>query len=380
MYILKIGRSFPEPNTGMMGTFEFEQALALNNSGNKVVYAFCDTRSIKRLRKYGYNYLDKSKVKVYGYHLPIGGIPQNLFDNIKTKYFKRLFKNILENEGIPDIIHIHFPLLTLTEDIWEILKEFNKPIVVTEHWSKVQLKSISSNQINFLRKIVDESNAFICVGDLLKKSVIELTNTNKNIEVIPNMVSSLFFYEERIHNYKEFTFVTVGRLIESKRIGLVINAFTQAFKNNQNVNLIIIGGGPLFNKYKNLIKSLGMNQRITMTGTLSRDEIANIMRKSDVFVSASVIETFGVPFIEAMACGKPVIGIKNGEINQYINDTNGILFEQDNVEELAKAMIRIYINRGQYDGKIISEKAIGLFSDEVIVSKLQDIYARCKKC
>lgn len=380
MYVLTIGRAYPDEKTGMIGIFEFEQAVALSNIASyRTVYSFCDTRSIIHLPRYGYVKMKKNEVAVYGYHLPIRGIPHIIFSKIKKNYYEKLLKRIIKEEGVPDVIHIHFPLLTLTEEIWDMFKKLNRPIIVTEHWSKVQTKELTPRQHKLLIRVVNEADQFICVGDLLKKGVVELTNTSKDIKVIPNMFSSMFFYEEADYENDNYEIITIGRLVDSKRFDLVIDAFTKAFKNNSNVHLKIAGDGRLFNKYNKQIKLLGMEDQITMVGFLSREETSKLIRKSDLFVSASVLETFGVPFIEAMACGKPVIGIKNGPLDKYINKENGVLFEQDNLDDLTRVLKDVYENRKSYDGKMISKNAINLFSEEKIINQLNEVFVDCLK-
>lgn len=374
MYVLKIGRAYPNKETGMMGIFEFEQANALSNKNSNVVYVFCDTRSIKRLRKFGYYYKKSNNVYIYGCHLPIGGLPQKLFSRIKTRYYKKILNNIVEQKGVPDIIHIHYPLLTLTNEIWDLLKSYKRPIVVTEHWSKVQTKELDPFRIELLRKIVKESTEFICVGDILKKSVRELTKTEKNIKVIPNMVSPMFFYKESEFLSNSFNFIAVGRLIETKRFETLIDAFAKAFSEQENVKLTIVGGGPLYSKLKRKIESLGLSKQISMTGFITRSETAIKIKQSDAFVSASVLETFGVPFVEAMACGKPVIGVKGSSIDKYINKSNGILFERDNIEDLEKALIYMYKNIDSFNEKQIADQTYKIFSEESITNKLIGIY------
>jgi len=374
MYALVIGRAYPDEKTGMMGIFEFEQAAAISNIGIKTVYSFCDTRSIKLLRKLNYTSFQKGNVSVYGYHLPIGGIPRPIFEKLKNSHFKKVLKRIINDHGTPDIIHIHYPLLNLTDGIWEMLKKLNRPIIVTEHWSKVQTKSIEYYRCDLLKKIVNESDTFMCVGNLLKKSVIELTNTKKEIHVMPNMVNPTFYLEEKLQENNHFDFISIGRLVADKRMSFVIDAFSRAFSENSNIKLHIVGDGPLFDKLKQQINKLNMNGRVTLHGFLSREETANLIRSSDAFVSASILETFGVPFIESMACGKPVIGIKNGPIDNYINDTNGVLFEKDNLNSLTESLKRMYNYRNKYNGLHISKKAKEFFSERAIVGKLVDIY------
>lgn len=377
MYALVIGRAYPNINTGMMGIFEFEHAKSLKKHGCKVVYAFCDTRSIRSLQKFGHYNITSDYVEVNGYHLPIKGIPYKLFSKIKRNYYKKILNEIISEKGIPDIIHVHFPLLNLSKEIWNLLNELKRPIVVTEHWSKVQTKNINSIQTNFLKKVVKESAEFICVGDQLKKSVIELTGTNKDIKVIPNMISSEFFYTNTgTKNPNKFNFISVGRLVELKRFDLIIDAFTSAFKENKDIQLTIVGDGLLHNKLKRQITKLGMNDQIQMTGFLSRNKTAEMIRQSDALVSASVLETFGVPFIEAMACGKPIIGVQESSIEKYINESNGVLFKPDNLEDLEKTLTQMYQKRNSYNGEKISKKAYELFSEEAVTKKLIKMYQK----
>lgn len=374
MYVLVIGRSFPDVNTGMMGIFEFEQAVALNKFGFRSVYAFCDNRSIKSLRVVNYVNFESNDIPIYGYHVPVGGLPRKLFDSIKAILFNSLLKKIIKDQGIPSIIHVHFPLINLNEKIWSLLKSLKVPIVVTEHWSKVLLKTIEPYRVELLKKIVKETDSFNCVGHQLKKSVEELTKTNKNIEVIPNMIQPIFNYERKKKRSNRFDFISIGRLVDSKRFDLLIEAFSKAFSDKKNVYLNIVGDGPLYKELKIKIEKLDMEDRIIMHGFLKREKTAEMLKETDAYVSASIIETFGVPFIEAMACGKPVIGIKDSAINSYINNTNGILFNKDDLNDLTNSLIKLYKNRNNYNGKNISNKTMEIFGEKTITTKIVDIY------
>lgn len=377
MYALVIGRALPEKETGMMGIFEFEHAAALRNHGYEAVYSFCDTRSIKYLKKYGFINKRKNEVFVYGYHLPIGGIPRRLFKGIKIWHFRKMINGIIKDKGVPDVFHVHFPLLTLTDSMWDYLKLFNRPIIVTEHWSKVQSKELLPHYVGLLKKIVNEAAVFICVGEQLRNSVIELTDTKRDLEVVPNMIKPVFYYEEANAEKIRYEFIAIGRLIEEKRFDLIIKAFAKAFKHNANLHLHIVGDGPVFNQLKRQISDLCMEKRITMHGFLLREETADLIRKSDAFVSASIMETFCVPFIESMACGKPVIGIHEGPIDDHINGENGIQFKKNDLGDLVEALKKMYEKRGAYDGEKISETALSIFSEGAVTKRLDTLYKEC---
>src|SRR5699024_4114650 len=314
MYTLVIGRAFRAKETGMMRIFEFEQAAALNKYGMSTVYAFCDTRSIKTLRKLNYKEFTNENVPVYGYHFPIGGMPRSIFDKLKTNKYKNLLKKIIENHGKPGIIHIHFPLITMHFSIWEYLKQLNVPIVCTEHWSKVQNKEIEPFRKKLLIKLLQESDKYTTVNYELKNVILELTKLNKKVEVIPNMVSKEFTFVQREIKKNVIQFIAIGRLVKDKRYLELIKSFYNAFQNTEDVELLIIGNGPEEKPLQKLINQFDLKNKVKLMGFMSRDNVAKKLQESDIYVSASKTETFGVPYIEALACGTPIIGKKNGVI------------------------------------------------------------------
>jgi glycosyltransferase involved in cell wall biosynthesis len=99
------------------------------------------------------------------------------------------------------------------------------------------------------------------------------------------------------------------------------------------------------------------------------------MNKCDFFVLPSRYETFGVVYIEAMACGKPVIAVKNGGPDDFVKEFNGILIEPENVEELAKAMCTLIRNRDKYNPDAISEYIKQNFSSKAIASRIENVYS-----
>lgn len=374
MYTLVIGRSYPENSTGMMGIFEFEQAKSLNNNGIHTIYMYSDIRSIKKLKKYGFSYFEKDGMFVTGHYLPIGGIPRKIFNYIKSWHFKKNITQLIQKHGMPNLVHVHYPLLSLTDNDWNLIKSLNIPVVVTEHWSRVQTNNLPGYRRELLKKIVDETDALICVGDLLKDSIKKITKTKREILVIPNIVSNYFYYEEKKKLSNEFFFIAIGRLIPSKRFDMLIKAFAKAFSNNKEIKLTIVGNGPEYINLEKCIEQLDMQEQIKMLGFLPREKTAQLMRNSDVYVSASNLETFGVPVIEAMMSGKPVIVVENSPIKNYINDRNGLLFGEDSIEELQQQLINIYENRRNYNGREIYDYANDIFSEKAVVNKLKSIY------
>ena len=379
MRLLIIGRGYPEVKTGMIGIFEYEQAEAVakfSNGSIQILYTFSDNRSIFRLRKINTIKKNNRNISVQGSYFPIGGLPNLLFDKIKSKLSLRVIKKVISEKGKPDIIHIHFPIITLTEEIWNYLISLDCKIVITEHYSKVQNKELTTKQISLLQKIAVQADKFLCVNNHLPNSIEELTSIKRDYMVLPNVVAPSFSHFEEVSN-DGYSFVSIGRLVKGKKFDLVIDAFVKKFKDVDNGELIIIGGGEEYSNLQKQIESLDMNHKIKLTGFLNRDKTAQILKGCNSYVTASSFETFGVPVVEAMSCGKPVIVANVSPLAQYINKDRGLFFQVDNVESLADKMEEMYKNRLLYDSTKIADFAKEQFSEEAIGEKLLNIYNSC---
>ncbi|WP_368297494.1 glycosyltransferase [Cytobacillus firmus] len=376
MNLLVIGRGYPEVETGLIGIFEYEQAEAVSkyyNDSVKITYAFCDNRSIFRLRRFNSFSKQDRNLFTQGRYFPIGGFPTPVFNKIKSKLSITVLENAIKKHGKPDVIHIHFPIITLTEEIWDYLVSLNSKIILTEHYTRVQNKELTIQQINLLKKITIQADKFLCVNDVLPKIIEELTGVNREFIVVPNVVSSVF---SNINEPNEdiYRFIALGRLVKVKRFDLVIDAFSKRFKDNPNIELIIAGDGEEYETLRAKVSSLNMENNIRLTGFLNREETAQLLGKSNAYVSASTVETFGVPVIEAMSCGKPVIVADTSPIKQYINNERGLLFKVNNVNDLADKMEIMYKQRFNYNHLDISEYAECNFSDEAVAKQLYSIY------
>ena len=67
--------------------------------------------------------------------------------------------------------------------------------------------------------------------------------------------------------------------------------------------------------------------------------------------------------------------MKNGPIDEYFNESNGVLFDADNSDALAEAMKQVYNNRDKYDRKAISEWAVSMFSSRCVADRLVEIFS-----
>jgi glycosyltransferase involved in cell wall biosynthesis len=94
-------------------------------------------------------------------------------------------------------------------------------------------------------------------------------------------------------------------------------------------------------------------------------------------VLASDSETFGVVFIEALACGVPAAGTACGGPEDIIHEGNGILVPVGDVHALAEAMITIADNRDRYDSAELSREAVSKYSPHEVARRILEVYEQC---
>ncbi len=370
MYTLIIARGYPSERSKSYGIFEFDQAQALVKVGCKVVYAALDVRSVRHWRKWGIEHFEKNNVTIVALNIPCGRIPLKILYFIAERGLKILYSYIEKKYGPPDVMHAHFP-----DYAYVATKLKNKTgirLVVTEHSSEIIKPSLVKNLNKIAQQIYDNSDAIIAVSPALSEAIEK--NYGHIARYIPNMVDiDIFTYMPR-HIHDGFRLVSVGNLIVRKRTDLTIEAFHQAFKNEQNVTLTIFGEGEERPFLEKLIEKYNLSQKVFLKGLCSRHEIAKNFQESDCFVLASRAETFGVAYVEAMATGLPVIATKCGGVDAFIHNGNGVLVPVDNLEDLTDGMKYMYAHAAAFDQRKISEEMHQNFSPETVSRQLIAVY------
>ena len=380
MHIMVIPSWYANPRNKVHGSFFKEQFKALSASGEKVTVAYNEIWPLTMLgkikEKRGISFEIDEGLRTYRYK-DFNYFPKNpiMFKSF-NKRMDKLYKEIVKNEGKVDIIHAHSAFWgAIAADY--ISKKYNIPLVITEHSSLKYASYSKKSYEKYIFKSYTDADELIAVGNGLKNELEGYVN--RDITVIPNTIDLNIFKKET--NNSEctkdecFKYFSCSFLVEGKGMEVLIKAFSKEFKDKPGV-LRIGGDGPVRNELQRLIKENGMEDKIILLGALSREEVAEEMRKCHAFVLASEHETFGVVYIEALACGKPVIGTYNGGAEDIIKDYNGIIVEKNNADALGNALLQMKHEYNMYDKDEIREKTILSYSEKVIVEKLKGVYKK----
>lgn len=137
----------------------------------------------------------------------------------------------------------------------------------------------------------------------------------------------------------EFWITTTSTLIPRNGIDTLVDAFAILSLHHPEARLKIAGEGPMRERLEEMIRGHGLVDKVEFLGTLRHDDIPVLLHRSHLFVRPSRFEGFGVSFIEAMACGVPVIACPRGGITDFVtHQKTGWLVEPDDPEALAEAM------------------------------------------
>ena len=165
------------------------------------------------------------------------------------------------------------------------------------------------------------------------------------IDVIPNGVDTECFSPAQTDQQSQnIRLITAGRLSVTKRVEILIDAIDVLNKQGCKISLKIVGSGQLLQKLKQIVNEKNLDNIIELTGRIDSEEMPQIYRQNDIFISASKLEGMSNAMLEAMASGLPIIAARCEGTEELIAE-NGLVIENATAEEFAKAIKRLIDDR-----------------------------------
>lgn len=328
MKIAMVGQ-FP-PHVGGVGVHIHTLSKKLVEEGHEVFVITYPHKEIK----------DIDGIHVIGTKgLNIPGVRGLMF----KKNAKRALETLLEKEDI-DIIHGHY-LFPAGAAAVEVGREHGIKTYVTAHGSDMfELYKTQPLMRSTIRKVLKDADGVFAVSNALRHEIIatgvegivaktKLSWNSVDINKFSNKRNDSFKNENKLEDKPIVMFV--GNLIKRKNVESILEAKKIA---HSDYYLVIVGDGPQFKKLKKKVEDENIRD-VIFTG--SRNDVETIIPSCDVLVLPSFSESFGLVLIEALACGKPVIGSNVGGITEIINDDVGLLVNPKKVSSIAAAIDKV---------------------------------------
>ena len=229
------------------------------------------------------------------------------------------------------------PFIHTYHTMWEDYVHYITPIKGRNIYLKRLVRKFSRR---FLRK----AECVITPSNKTAKYLKYKCNVkNKPIYVIPTGIDikpfskSNFTLEEKNKlkeslgiKPKEKVILFLGRVATEKSIDVIMNVMPSIFNEYPNCKFLIVGDGPSKKDLQEQAKELNIQDKVIFTGKIPYNDVPKYYNLGDVFVNASLTETQGLTFIEAMAAGIPVVAKYAPNLSEYIkNGKNGILVKKN---------------------------------------------------
>lgn len=296
------------------------------------------------------------------------------------KAFK-IVDEIIQDKKIDfNLIHAHFAYPS--GYVGAKLKEkYNKPLVITGHGHDVYSMPFKSNEWTIkIKKVLDISDHIITPSKSNFDRLMQIGVSADKISVIPNGYDQTIFNRISMNDarrklnipFEKKVILSVGNLELEKGHRYLVGAMNHISKRRNDIVCFIVGSGSQKKELIGIINHLNLDNFVKLVGPKPHDEIFIWMNSCDVFVLPSLMESFGIVQLEAMACGKPVVATYNGGSEEIlINEKIGFLVDPKDEDGLAKAILRAL--EIEWDTESISDYA-RTFTLDNIAERIVKIY------
>lgn len=311
-----------------------------------------------------------------------GALSEKLFSLYTYKKLQHAyFQKIVQKWGEPELIHVHESMKAGLLAM-ELKKTKRIPYVLTMHWTGYQTKFPPHyaekgwywNRLN--KKILRQADTITVVSNDLGNSLQEYTGPLP-IQTVHNVVDTTQFYPAKEPPSK-FRFIHASYLNQQKNPVGIIQAAAALQRLGHSFELMLIGReDPALME---LAIRKGMSpENILIPGSLAHHQMPEALRMSSALVMFSRFENMPCIILEALCTGLPVISTRVGGIAEVVNDSNGVLVDNEDESALMEAMKQVLEHYEEYDRKAIAQKAASFFNPDAVAQAMDTVYREVGK-
>ena len=299
----------------------------------------------------------------------------------------RIYRRYEKQFGRPDLVLAH-SVTWAGYAAYLLNRKHGIPYIIVEHRSFFVWRAPEARQmvkpfhVPLFKLAYDHCEKLILVSDSMRKGVEALvpSATERSMH-IPNMIrEDLFLPPAEARTSDPFVFLWAGRLEHVKGVDLLLEAVKSLSENTQRqFSVRLAGKGSLREKLEQQAIDLGVNDRVSFLGRLSREEMLKEMQQANCFVLPTRYEAFGVVLIEATATGLPVIATRSGGPDSIVTKENGLLIERENVNELAGAMLEMMSKINAFSSKEIRDQTLERYGDRSVMEQYNQLFIHLLK-
>jgi glycosyltransferase involved in cell wall biosynthesis len=285
-----------------------------------------------------------------------------------------------------DVFHVHTSMCGFVFALFKGL--LGRPLVYSSYnpdWSlpPSELSSPSRLMMRIEGFCIGRADAVIASSEAAGRGMQKLNSPF----IIHNFVDAQTFSPRR-SRFKERLGIRgpmvlfVGKLTPAKGVGHLLRAAKKVVEQRPDVKFVLVGPtsflGEGENPWKELQRSLGLEENVIFTGGLPFSELLEAYASADIFVLPSLKEAFSTVVLEAMAFGLPVVASRIPGIMEAVSEENGILVEKGEVDQLAEAILHLVENDRERKrmGANSRKRVLRYFTVRLAAEKHLEVYRR----
>jgi len=268
----------------------------------------------------------------------------------------------------PDIVHAH--VFEAAPPAFVLARLSRTPVVITEHYTGFQRGLVTGYDRSLAKWAFEHADLVAPVSEELAGHLRELAPGAK-LEVVPNVVDTETFAPGGTpRGASDKRLLNVAALAEKKGHRYLL----EALRDIPDTTLDIVGDGELRRDLEHQANALELSDRVRFLGERPKQEVAELMRKADLFVLPSLAENLPVVLIEAQASGLPAVATRVGGVPELVDEAAGALVPPADPPALAEA-IHTTLAR-DFEGPALAARARDRYSYDAICDRWTAIYTR----
>ncbi|BCG64818.1 MAG: glycogen synthase [Methyloprofundus sp.] len=273
----------------------------------------------------------------------------------------------------PDVLHAHSPVLNGLAAL-KAGKKYNIPVVYEcrAFWEDAAVDHGTTTEGSFRYRLTKALETYVfknaqavtCICDGLKQDIIGRGVDAAKVTIIPNAVNIEKFtfgqaadteLKNKLGLQGKTVLGFIGSFYAYEGIPLLLDALPNILKQQPNVCLLLVGGGPQEQVIKDKVRQLQLEKQVVFTGRVSHDVVQDYYNQVDMFVYPRLsmrLTDLVTPLkpLEAMAQGRLVIASDVGGHKELITDQeNGVLFKANDPDSLAESVLNLISDVDSWD-------------------------------
>ncbi len=377
MHVLVIATWYPQGADKLIGIYHKQFCQSLAREGVKVNMLHVDRQAISLAYKYpfmkkAYSRQEEGYTTYFQRMLNLSRLSYDLQMKQYVKVLEKLYRRYEKLHGKPDVLHAQVTT-PAGYGVCKLGEKIGVPVVITEHASYFE-RFFTGKEAPYGKEAAQKAQVMTCVSGYMADIYREKYQIPA--QVLPNVVDcSAFCLPKKPHD--KLTFVSVSALRQNKGIDLIAQALKQ-LRDSQKLpefTYLVVGDGDCKNQYMQKVEQLKMADRVEFLGQQTKEQIAEILSRADVLLIGSPVETFGIPAVEALSAGVPVVSTRCKGPEGFLTSECSELCNVDDPEDMADAILRMVSRLDsldeqkvrhtakQFDGPSVAKRAMEIYKE-----------------